>query len=223
MQRKIPLVTEEIYHIFNRSIAHYVIFNSPEEYQRIVEALLYYQNPIPTIKLSSQLRSTKQKEICPTFSLNTKKPNQKLVEIIAYCLMPTHFHLILKQLADDGIMKFIATIQNSYAKYFNLRHNRKGPLWEGRFKNVLVKTDEQLLHLTRYIHLNPVTANIIHHPEDWEFSSYAEYVSSQKKEKIISNPAPCLEIIPSEYKKFVHDHIDYQKKLALIKHLIAED
>ena len=65
---------------------------------------------------------------------------------------------------------------NSYTRYFNEKIKRKGPLWEGRFKKVLVNSDEQLLHLTRYVHLNPVSAGIVEKPEDWPCSSYREYI-----------------------------------------------
>ncbi len=78
--------------------------------------------------------------------------------------MPTHIHLILKQLKEDGISAYMSKILNSYTCYFNRRTKRKGPLWESRFKRVEVTSDEQLLHLTRYIHLNPVTAHIVEEP-----------------------------------------------------------
>jgi putative transposase len=79
--------------------------------------------------------------------------------------MPTHIHLVLRQLKDGGISKFMSNILNSYSRYFNIKHNRKGPLWEGRFRKVLVGSDEQLLHLTRYVHLNPVTACLVDKPK----------------------------------------------------------
>ena len=69
-------------------------------------------------------------------------------------------------------------ILNSYSRYFNTKQKRKGPLWEGRFENVLIKTDEQLLHLTRYIHLNPVTAYLVDQAKDWQASSYNEYLEN---------------------------------------------
>ena len=221
MQRKFPLVTGEIYHIFNKSIAHYVIFNSAKEYQRMFKTLRYYKNRETDTKLSLHLRSgLNQKETLP-INFSNRIQASTPVEIIAYCLMPTHFHLILKQLKDNGITEFAGNIQNSYTRYFNLRHNRKGPLWEGRFKNVLVKDEKQFLHLTRYIHLNPTTANISQHPEDWEFSSYIEYFSSGNK-KNLCDFKQYLDIGPAEYQDFVNDRIAYQRELAVIKHIILE-
>ncbi|MBN1870037.1 MAG: transposase [Candidatus Omnitrophica bacterium] len=171
MPRRDSLHTDQIYHVFNRSIAGYVIFSNSHEYSHMVQTLRHYQSSLTPGKFSDHIHAN-------TLCLSNKarqQPSIKPVNLIAYCLMPTHFHLIVKQAADNGITRFMANVQNSYARYFNIKHTRKGPLWEGRFKNVLVKTDEQLLHLTRYIHLNPVTANLVSSPEDWVFSSYAEY------------------------------------------------
>ncbi|MCM8795996.1 MAG: transposase [Candidatus Omnitrophica bacterium] len=148
--------------------------------------------------------------------------NDKRVEIIAYCIMPTHLHLILKQLKNNGISVFMGNILNSYSRYFNLKHKRKGPLWEGRFKNILVKNDEQLLHLTRYIHLNPVTASLVSNPEDWNASSYREYLQQVQAVEKICKYDDILEIDPVSYKKFVEDRISYQRDLAKIKNLIFE-
>jgi len=136
--------------------------------------------------------------------------------------MPTHIHLVLKQVVDNGISKFMAKVLNSYSRYFNCRHHRKGHLFEGKFKNVLVKDDEQMLHLTRYFHLNPTTAGLVKKPEDWFHSSYSEYIGKNKEDSICDFKE-IISIKPAQYRKFVHDRIDYQKKLSLIKHLLIDD
>ena len=76
------------------------------------------------------------------------------MEIICYCLMPNHLHLLLRQLMDGGISKFMSNFANSYTRYFNTKSKRKGPVFEGKFKAKRIETDEQLLHLSRHIHLN---------------------------------------------------------------------
>ena len=145
-----------------------------------------------------------------------------LVEIIAYCLMPTHIHLILRQLKKDGISIFMSKVLNSYTRYFNLKNKRKGPLWESRFKNIEVVNDEQLIHLTRYIHLNPVTANLVEDPQDWRFSSYKEYLGEKQLEDNICNYSKLLDIFPQDYKKFVSSRKEYQRELAGLKELFLE-
>ena len=164
--RKDRLAIGETYHIYNKSIAGYTIYNNEEEFLRMLSAIRYYRREKTEISFSRFLRDNEtEKEHSENYSILQDKRN--LIEIISYCLMPTHLHLILKQLADNGISIFMSTVENSYTRYFNLKHKRKGPLWETRFRSILIKTDEQLLHLTRYIHLNPVTAHLVNEPEKW--------------------------------------------------------
>lgn len=222
--RKITLVQGEIYHVFTKSIAGFRIFNSPLAFQRMLEAMVLYSIEKPPCKLSLFLKNQAQPPNSkPALELLGELGNvEKIVKIIAYCIMPTHIHLILQQLKDKGISEFINLILKSYSKYFNKKYDRKGPLWEGRFKNVLVETQEQLLHLTRYIHLNPVSAYLVKDPQDWRFSSYREYVGLVERNKMICDFSNFLDLDVDSYEQFVDDHIDYARKLSQIKHLILE-
>lgn len=150
------------------------------------------------------------------------KDKEKIVQIIAYSLMPTHFHLILKQLEEKGISSYIGSILNSYTHYFNTKRGRKGPLWESKFKNVLVDKDEQLIHLIRYLHLNSTTALLTDKPEQWPYSSYNEYLSSSNETSSLCQYNDILDIKPSGHKKFVSDRIAYQRELAKIKNLLLD-
>ena len=134
--------------------------------------------------------------------------------------MPTHLHLVLKQLMNKGISLYMGKILNSYSHFFNIKHQRKGPLWESKFKNVLVEDDDQLFHLTRYVHLNPVTSFLVEKPSQWHYSSYLEYISKNKNQRI--SCTDLIEISPIEYKKFVEDQISYQRELAKIKKVILD-
>jgi putative transposase len=97
------------------------------------------------------------------------------VDIIAYCLMPNHYHLLV-YLKTNRFSNLMQAFTLSYAKAINKRYQRVGSLFQGRFEAIHVDTEEYLLHLTRYIHLNPVCGNIVDKAENWEFSSYQEYV-----------------------------------------------
>jgi len=117
----------------------------------------------------------------------------------------------------------MGNVLNSYSRYFNTKHKRGSPLWKGKFKNVLVETDEQLLHLTRYIHLNPTSAGLVKKPEEWPYSSYLEYLGKIKKMDRICSYEDLMDISPSSsYKNFVESRISYQRELEKIKHLILE-
>lgn len=135
--------------------------------------------------------------------------------------MPTHIHLVLKQTQPAGISIFMGNILNGYTRYFNTKHHRKGPLWESKFQNVLVENDEQLLHLTRYIHLNPTSAGIVEKPQDWKFSSYNEYLNNV--DYPICQFKDLLEFQPKKYKEFIQDRIAYQRELTIIKKQLIDE
>lgn len=211
--RKIPLVNDQVYHIYNRGTEKRRIFLNRRDYQRFLKTLQYYQYDGPKPKFShfSQAKSLK---------LNLSK---KIVEIWVYCLMPNHFHLLLKQIRDGGITEFISKLTNSYTKYFNTKHDRVGLLFQGEFKSTLVEKDEQLLHVQRYIHLNPVSSFLVEKPEDWEWSSYNEYLGTDDKKICVKEEILGFFKSIKEFKKFTDNQIDYARKLELIKHQLLED
>lgn len=223
MKRKNPLVSGEVYHIFNRSIANYKIFNDNLDYLRMFYLINYFQVKELPCKFTNfiNLKQVRQKGFFDYFNLLTRD-SEKLIQLVAYCFMPTHIHLIIKQLKPDGVSIFMSNILNSYTRYFNTKHKRKGPLWESKFCNVLVSKDEQLLHLTRYVHLNPVTAKLVNKPEDWKFSSYREYLETRENINIC-HFLDLLDIKPKEYKNFVRDGITYQQELAKIKKIMIDN
>jgi len=205
-----------IYHVVNKSIADFIIFNNIDEFLRMLLAVRYYQTKKQSISLSRFIRSKKNTS---TMKHKIVCSNDKLVEIIAYCLMPTHLHLMLKELKNNGISKFMNDILNSYTRYFNLRHKRKGPLWETGSKKIMVETDEQLFYVTSYIHLNPVTAYLVDKPEKWPYSSYKEYLQEVGDKEKICSYSGLLDIDPSVYRQYVESGIAYQRELAKMKKL----
>lgn len=221
--RIFPLATNEIYHVLNRGTGSIPIFKTQYDYQKFIELMLYYQNSEIPIRYSQFLGLTIdiRNQILKEFAKN----NKHLVEIIAYCLMPTHFHLLLRQLMENGIEKFSRKISDSYSHYFNIKTERKGGLFEGRFQATRIASDQQLLHVSRYIHLNPYSSFVIKditELENYPFSSFPEYI------KTIPNQKCQKEIIlnqfkdPEGYKKFVYDQSDYQRTLDQIKHQTFE-
>jgi len=96
------------------------------------------------------------------------------VDVVAYCLMPNHYHLLV-YLRDETLSNAMKSLSLSYTKAINRRFNRVGVLFQGRFQSIHVDKTDYLLHLSRYIHLNPVKARLVKQPEEWEFSSYLEY------------------------------------------------
>jgi len=219
VKRKVPLVNEEFYHIFSRSIFKFQVFTNDRNFERFTTAIEFFnykQNAMAFSKFNiNSFQAQKQ------FKNEYFTKENQLTEIIAFCLMPTHLHLLLKQLQENGISQMVGNALNSYSKYFNTKLDRTGPLWESKFKNVLVDSDEQLLHLTRYIHLNPVSAHLVEHPKDWQFSSYDEYVNP-KQENRICEFEKYIDMNAKDYEKFVMDRKDYQRELSKIKKHLLE-
>lgn len=211
-----------IYHVYNKSIADFVIFNNDCEFSRMLLTIRYYQPHKQAVNLSRYIEREECRKAKNILANPVPSAKEKLVYIIAYCLMPTHLHLILQETQNKGIQIFISTILNSYTRYFNIKHNRKGPLWEGKYKKVPVETDGQLLHLTRYVHLNPVTAYIVNKPEEWPYSSYKEYLSGANLNQKICSHDDFINIDPVSYREFVEDRISYQRELAKIRSLTIE-
>lgn len=222
--RKTPLVTGEYYHIFNRGVNKQPIFFDKIEYKRTLNMLQFYSNKDLPLKYSKflQLNVTQRAKLI----LEMENKNSKIVRIVCACLMPNHFHLLIQQLEDGGIIKFMSNIQNSLTKHINTKHERTGHLLQGEFKSVHVEDDTQLLHLSRYIHLNPYTSYVvkdISELETYEWSSYPEYINSS------TNDSYDKDIILSqfkgkeEYRQFVTDQADYQRELDRIKHLLLDD
>jgi len=133
-------------------------------------------------------------------------------DIIAYCLMPNHFHLLLLVQKEEKIVTALKNFFLSYSKSLNKEMGRSGPLFEGRFRSKLVPDDDYLLHLTRYIHLNPVRANLVNKPEEWKFSSYQDYLSPNKI--TFANKNIILKQV-EDYQQFVKNNQKFDKeKLA---------
>ena len=214
MYNKRELTTGEYYHIYSKSIAGYRIFNNPEEYKRIICAAFYYQFMETNLSISNFFKTNDMQSFDFTeYEASIKKPAQKYVSVGAFCLMPTHFHFVLRQLEDKGISFFMSRVLNSYTRYFNSKYRRQGPLWSGRFHSEHISTDEQLCHVIRYIHLNPSTAFLVERPEDWEFSSYREFLGKSYPEHKFCDQ-DVIDLMPNQYKKFVDGQIEYQRELA---------
>lgn len=204
-----------IFHVFNKSISNYRIFKNDINAERFIKLLDYYNNLEKKLSYSVYIR--KVNDCFPTLLI---PKNNSLLKFIAYCIMPDHYHLLIKALVDNKISKYISDVENSYTRYFNIKFNRKGPLWQSRFKSVKIRNNEQLIHVSRYIHLNPTTSNFVLNPEDWPYSSYKEYVCNKEVLRKIVKEISISD--PKIYKKFVDDQKDYQRKLKEIKKLIIE-
>lgn len=138
------------------------------------------------------------------------------VTIIVYCLMPNHYHFLLRQETDQPLSRFINVLFNGYVQALNLQQGRSGTLFEGRFRHKRVDDWQYLSHLCRYIHRNPVKAQMVAHPEDWPYSNFREWVGL--RESALMDQGFIHEHFPNpeEYRAFVNDIEDEKKSLGKI-------
>lgn len=210
--RLTPLVNDGYYHVFNRGVEKRDIFLDDADYSRFLQTMHYYQFSGPKPRLSTYKR----------FRRNDFESHPKIVEIISYCLMPNHFHLILRQIGDNGISEFMSKSTNSYTKFINTKNKRIGSLLQGQFKAEVIETDEHLIQVNRYVHLNPFVAELVKDPEDFFYSSYKEYTGNSTH--IVCNTQPILSLFSSKksYSEFIKDYAGYSKELHKIKHLLID-
>lgn len=210
--RALPFVTGEIYHLYNRGLEKQQIFTNSRDYQIFIEALFYYlmENPKPKFSL---YRRTK------TFPV---KEDKKMVEVICFCLMTNHFHLMVKQTRDGGISEFMRKFIHSYNKYRNVKYKRQGPIFQGVFKATHIDSDELLIHVSRYIHLNPLVSNLVKDLKKYPYSSYMDFIEESGAYPLAREIVLNFFKSPKEYEKFVLDQADYGMSLEKIKHLAID-
>lgn len=208
-RRKVQITNDNYYHIFNRGVAKTDIFLDELDYKRFLITVKYY--------------SYKQKHSLQYHLQNNSLPASNdvpLCEVISYVLMPNHFHLILKQREDSGISECLSKLQNSHTKYFNTKHTRIGPLFQGPYKAISINDETYLLHLNRYLHLNPYSSSVVKSIDDllnYEWSSLREYVGLGSNN--FCKKGVVLSHFPNNkhYKDFVISHANYQRALEQYK------
>jgi len=214
MKRKVLLVNNEIYHIFNRGVNKADIYFQEPDFRRFYLSAIYYLDH--STKYSRHLSD-------PGSDMNGQGRNEQArVEVIAYCLLPNHFHFLMKQLKDGGITSYIRHLCNAYSHYINKKNDRVGPLFQGKFRSVHIGNSDQLYHVSRYIHLNPLVSKLTNNLENYKWSSYLTY--ARGSEDKLCNTDLILKSFSSgdEYCKFVLDRADYARRLDDIKHLVVE-
>ncbi len=193
-------VAGRYYHIYARGVDKRQIFSVPKDYTVFLSLLKRY--------LSKEPAKDRDGIIYP--HLHGK------LEILSYCLMPNHFHLFIYQDEVKAMQKLMRGVMTSYSKYFNKRYNRRGPLFESRYKAVLVSNQSYLEHISRYIHLNP---------KDWQnypYSSLPYLLGELSAEWIVSGKVSDLFSSKKEYINFLKDYQGHKRMLGEIKSDLAD-
>lgn len=209
-----------IYHIYNKTLDHKNIFKTSQVAERLLDLIYYYRSCRSDlrysmfVKLRGQIKLDRIKQI--------ENPENFKVEILSYCIMPNHFHILIKQIKENGIVRFTGDIVNAITRYFNVLANRKGPLFLTQFRSRRILTREQLIHVSRYIHLNPYSSGVVTDLgklEDYPYSSLGEYLGKTSRHLCEINVVLKQFVKRETYRKFIYDNAVYQKSLEHIKYV----
>lgn len=218
--REENFVTDGLYHVFNKTIEDIPIFSNDKIAFRFIKTLLYYRSLKSTYKYSL-LKELDQKSIeCKWNQIMERKYFK--VDILSYCLMPNHYHLLLKQLQENGVKTFMANVLNSITRYYNVVNERKGPVFLTQFKSKKIFSEEQLIYVSRYIHTNPYASSLvdINGIFSYKYSSINTYkVNDPNSNKI--NTDTVLNFFNNKknlYKKFIEKNANDQKARHLLKY-----
>ena len=171
MRRACPITENSIHHVYSKSIYKFVIFTCDEEYKRFLTLISYYQfDGLPRCSDFLKRNNVLSQGFEKIFTEESQN-HPRLVHVFAYCLMPTHVHLICREVRPNGITTYLRRMFNAYTRYFNLRHNRRGPLWECRFGNTCIQDDKHFETALAYVHNNPVEAELVKTPDQWPYSA----------------------------------------------------
>ncbi len=211
--RKTNFSINEYYHLFNRGNSKQKIFHDKKDYERFIK-MLFLANSNTNFKFRDVSKNPFKTE-----------RGEQLVAIGTYCLMPNHFHLLVTELEDNGISKFMQKITTAYSMYYNIKYKRTGGLFEGRYKSEHLYEDRYLKYIFSYIHLNPIKLiqkdwrdngikdkkKTLAYLEQYEYSSYIDYRDEDRIEKTILNKNNFPEYFtsPNKFNKEILDWITY--------------
>lgn len=204
MSRNLQFAVGEYYHVFNRGVDKRIIFNDEFDYQRFLLLLLLANDQEP-IEVKQLVRTV-------TIPKLLKQVRQPLVSILAFSLMNNHYHLVLKEITDNGISKFMHKVGTGYTTYFNLRNDRNGSLFQGTYKAKHASDDRYLAYLFEYIHLNPVRSDL----------EVGEYMNENLISAVLENPFTSLRVYAGKEKGRLAEALVNQFEFYSVVHSFDE-
>jgi putative transposase len=192
-------VAESYYHVYNKGIDNQIIFKDSSDYAVFLSLLKRY------------LGNESAKN-----SVGVEYANfADQVEVLAFCLMPNHFHLLIYQSSAEGMKLLLKSVSVAYGMYFNKKYKRRGPVFQQRYRAVMIDKDDYLLHISRYIHINPDNYLV------WEWSSLPYYLGKFNADWL--RPKKILELFEGDnYSEFIKDYEKRRDELKSLKTILAD-
>ena len=200
MQRGHPFPSGGVYHIFNRGAHKQAIFTTECDYDRFL-LLMYLTNKQSSFRIGNLIEKYKGRSSLHILDNIEIPAGERLVHLLAYALMPNHFHFVLKQNVEGGISTYMHKLLTAYSMYFNTKYEHSGVLFQGRFKSKLIDSDAYHRYIFAYVHLNPIDLAYpewgekrLSRPEkaqeflqQYRYCSYTDYVGKERTaSKILS-------------------------------------
>ena len=224
--RKEQFANNEIYHVILRGLDDNLIFKDLNDYYRGIFSIYEFNNSKPVEIRRRRQERRKEKKIDGDPLSVIIDPREKFVDILCFCFMPNHIHLLLRQLKDSGITKFMRKVGAGYGRYFNKKYERRGYVFQNRFRCIYIKDDDQLKIIFNYIHANPISLiepgwkekgiksknGAINFLEDYKWSSFVDYIGENNFPSVTERGF-MLEFLDGYKgcKKSLEDWIEYKK------------
>ncbi|MFH1472834.1 MAG: transposase [bacterium] len=182
--RTLKIAPGEHYHIFNRAVNKQVIFHDIKDYTRFLFLILYLQSPVKILHIGQLVRNFAEhfgqsRALATGYEEEIVK--KRTVELVAFCIMPNHFHLVIKGVEEGGIAVYMQRVLTAYSKYYNTKYEKSGHVFQGPYGAVYVEDDRQLLYLSSYIHRNPREISRWYNKEDqYTWSSYQDLIKENR-------------------------------------------
>ncbi len=219
----------EAYHIYNRGNDKMQLFRDEQDYSQFLKRLRLACTRAPLVRSVSSpdvpgrpLYEQARVRWTPG-SIRITGFDPGTFSLACYCLMPNHFHLLIRQETEIPISKLILKVLTSYSMYFNRKYDHVGHVFQDRFKAVHITDDTQLLHVSAYIHQNPKVGKLVHNLRNWKYSSYPEYLGRSGDELCDKNIL--LEQFRSarEYERFVEDSFEDIRARKEVRELMIDE
>lgn len=218
------LTNKEVYHIILRGVEGINIFKGNTDYYRAVFNFFEFNNKRKVRWKYRRVAPNSKYENSSRTVIDEQFPKEPLVDILAFCLMPNHIHLLLRQIEDLGITDFMRKFGAGYAGYFNKKYERQGHLFQGRFRAVHIKTNNQLRSVFVYIHTNPAilidpnwkeggikkAKEVIEFIENYKWSSYMDYLGNKNFPSVTQRNMFEEIMISQKWQRFVNEWVEYK-------------
>jgi len=243
MRRKHPLLLGKIYHIYNRGVAKCKICKEEADYWRFLQGLCLFNDSRSATNILWQLQRNRGKltlNVLKDYIKNQSNDREKLVKILAYCIRGNHYHLLVEEIKEGGITRFMHKLGLGYSRYFNNKYDRPGSLFQDKFKNILVDNDLYLQYLLVYINVLNVLEDIepswredgiknikrvLEYIENYQWSTHQEYLG--KRKSLIIEKGIFKEILPTpdHYRELVNGILADKKnqKYKLVKDFLFDN